>query len=70
MSMNMDMNVSSALSSMVGQNTGDAVGLTVLKKALETQAQGAMALVNAIPQPAQIASSLPSHLGQNVNTTA
>lgn len=51
-----------------GQAAGDAVGVTVLKKALDQEAQNGMALINAIPQPQQ--QNLPSHLGKNVNTTA
>jgi hypothetical protein len=48
--------------------TGDAVNLLVLRKALDTQAAGALALINAIaPQPA-LASSGP--LGTQVNTYA
>lgn len=66
--MNMDSSVSSALSSLVGQSTGSAAGLTVLKKAMDIQAQSVTALLNAVPQPG--ASNLPAHLGQNVNTTA
>lgn len=52
-----------------GQATGDAVGVTVLKKALDMEAQNAAALIDALPQPPQ-AQNLPSNLGQNVNTTA
>lgn len=68
--MNMDMSVSSALSSKVGQSTGDTAGLAVLRKTIEIQAQSALALVNAVSQQTQNASNLPSNLGQNVNTTA
>ncbi|MEN3294761.1 MAG: hypothetical protein V7642_4014 [Burkholderiales bacterium] len=48
--------------------TGQAVSIAVLKKALDTQATSAAALIQALP-PVQPA-SLPPHLGQNVNTTA
>jgi hypothetical protein len=65
--MNVNMNTSSALV----QNASDAVGVAVLKKANDIQAQTAMALINAIPQPPQqSAANLPPHLGQNINTTA
>lgn len=65
--MNVNMNTSSTLV----QNAGDAVGVTVLKKAIDIQAQSAMALIAAIPQPPQqSAANLPPHLGQNINTTA
>jgi len=65
--MNVNMNTSAALV----QNAGDAVGMAVLKKAIDIEAQSAMALINAIPQPPQqSAANLPPHLGQNINTTA
>lgn len=65
--MNVNMNTSAALV----QNAGDAVGMTVLKKAMDIQAQSAMALIAAIPQPPQqSAANLPPNLGQNINTTA
>jgi hypothetical protein len=60
----------SALAAVSNQMTGDAVGMSVLKKALSVQAQGAVALVNAVPKAVASAPNLPSHLGQNVNTTA
>lgn len=63
--MDISMNTSSALE----KAGGDAVGMTVLKKAIDVEAQGAMSLINAIPQPSQTSSSnLPSNLGQNINT--
>lgn len=62
---------SSSLSSVTSQMAGDAVAMSALKKALNTQAQGVAALVNGLPQPAKNTSpNLPSHLGQNINTTA
>jgi hypothetical protein len=61
------MNTSAALV----QNSGDAVGMAVLKKAIDIEAQSAMALIAAIPQPPQqSAANLPPNLGQNINTTA
>ena len=53
-------------------NTSNEIGIAVLKKALDSQAQSAAALINALPQPDKTPSSnnLPPHLGQNVNTTA
>lgn len=61
--MDVSMNTSAALA----QNTSTDVGMAVLKKAIDIEAQGAMALINAIPQPSV---NLPPHLGQNINTTA
>lgn len=64
-------NLSNASSLLFDQSTNGDVGIAVLKKALDTQAQGAAALINALPKNDQTSSSsLPSHLGQNVNTTA
>lgn len=65
--MNVNMNISAALA----QNTSDTVGLYVLKKAINIEAQNAISLINAIPQPPlQNAANLPPHLGKNINTTA
>lgn len=65
------MNVNLNISTSLAQNTGDEVGLAVLKKAINIEAQSAMALINAIQQPPQQnAANLPPHLGQNINTTA
>lgn len=46
--------------------TGEAVELAVLKKAIDIQAEGAMALIEALPQPIA-GGNLPANLGQNVN---
>lgn len=46
-------------------NTGDAIAITVLKKALDIQAQGALQLIQALPQP--VPSGTPN-LGNKVNT--
>jgi hypothetical protein len=51
---------------MSAAQTNAEVSTTVLKKAIDLQAQGALALLDALPQP----QNLPAHLGQNVNTTA
>ena len=48
--------------------TNQAIGVAVLKKAMDVQASSATALLEALP-PASGA-NLPSHLGQNINTTA
>ncbi|MEN3294238.1 MAG: hypothetical protein V7642_3491 [Burkholderiales bacterium] len=53
---------------MDATRTEQAIGIAVLKKALDTQATSAAALIQALP-PVQSA-SMPPHLGQNVNTTA
>ena len=64
--MNVNMNTGAA----PVRDSGDAVGLSVLKKAIDIEAQNAMALIAAIPQPQQSAANLPPNLGQNINTTA
>jgi len=62
---------SPSMNSVTSQIAGDAAGMSVLKKALNTQAQSAAALVNSLPQPTKTnAPNLPSHLGQNIDTTA
>ena len=56
-----------AYASAVSQaQVGDAVAISVLKKALDIQAQGTMQLIQAIPQ----VSVTTEILGHNVNTTA
>lgn len=58
-------------SASLAQNTSDVIGLTVLKKAINIEAQNSMALINAIPQPPQQgAANLSPYLGQNINTIA
>jgi hypothetical protein len=62
-----NMNTSAALA----QNTSGDVGVAVLKKAIDIETQGSMALINALPQPPlPSAANLPPNLGQNINTTA
>lgn len=64
----MDINMTS--STTLARETTDSVGMAVLKKTIAIEAQNALSLIAAIPQPAQNASNLPPHLGQNINTTA
>lgn len=60
------MNVNSSAS--LAPNATDVVGMSVLKKAIDIEAQSAMALINTISQPQS--TNLPPNLGQNINTTA
>lgn len=60
--------VSAALAQKEVYAQGDAQ-VTMLKKAIDTETQGAMQLINALPQ-APSAQNLPANLGQNINTTA
>ncbi len=57
--------IARAASAASAAQTGDAIRVSVLKKAIDTQAQGALSLLAAIPLP-----SNPSHLGQNVDVYA
>ncbi len=54
-----------AIQTSQGQ-TGDAVNILMLKKAIDLQAQSALQLLNAVPAPP----SNPPHLGQNIDLTA
>jgi len=45
------------------------VGVTMLKKAMDIQTQGALALIEAIPTPSG-RQGLPDNLGNTINTTA
>ena len=53
--------------SVAQAKTGDAVAVTVLRKSLDLQAQAAMQLIAALPQPT---TNNPPNLGQSVNTFA
>jgi len=54
-----------------GLSTSVAVGTSVLKKALDTQALTAMVLIDSIAQTQTVnPANLPPNLGQNINTTA
>lgn len=67
----MDISSASSVSALSGQSVGNSVENEVLRKSQEIQAQNAAALINSIPQPTKSSSvNLPSHLGQNINTTA
>jgi hypothetical protein len=49
--------------------TDQAIGIAVLKKALDSETATASALLDAIPTVPSI-SNLPANLGRNINTTA
>lgn len=59
--------VGNAPAALAQAATGDAVAITVLKKSLDIQAQSAMQLIQALPQPAP---SSPPNLGNGVNVYA
>lgn len=56
--------IAAAATALSTQRQGDAVQMAVLKKALDSQAQGAMALIEALP-PVN-----PPHLGQHIDVLA
>ncbi len=61
--------ISSSTSSIASATDGsNNIQVAVLKKAMDSQSQSAIALINALPQPP--AHNQPAHLGQNVNTSA
>lgn len=63
----MDITTAASLSSQVAQmKVGDAVGITVLRKAIDLQAQSALQLLDALPT----APSNPPHLGNSVDVKA
>lgn len=60
-------NVGSVSAALSQAKTGDAVAIMVLKKANDIQAQSAMQLIQALPQPA---GNNPPNLGNSINTFA
>lgn len=63
----MDITSMSSLSAVLSQaQASDAVGIAVLKKAMDIQEQTAMQLIQALPQPA----SNPPNLGNHVDVRA
>lgn len=60
-------NIASLATGMAQDRTQQAVGVAVLKKALDVQASGAMALIDSLP-PVQ--GGNPVNLGQNVDVMA
>jgi len=58
--------IASKLPSIASSGLAQAVGISVLKKAVDLQPSDALALVQAIPPVA----SLPPHLGNNIDVTA
>ncbi|HJV84908.1 MAG TPA: YjfB family protein [Noviherbaspirillum sp.] len=61
-------NIAALATTLASTATNQAVGVAVLKKAMDIQASSAMAMLEALPPAPSV--NLPPHLGQNVNTTA
>ncbi|MDH5259655.1 MAG: YjfB family protein [Gammaproteobacteria bacterium] len=64
--MNINSIASGAVAQNVAQKTGDAVGVTVAKKAMDIQADAASQLISSVSKTA----ATEPHLGNNVNTHA
>ena len=62
------MEIASSLSALANNTTAQQLSVAVLKKALDSQAQVALSLIEAIPPPPSAA--LPPNLGKNIDTTA
>lgn len=60
-------NVGTVSAALSQAKTGDAVAITMLKKANDIQAQSAAQLIQALPQPA---ANNPPNLGNSINTFA
>jgi hypothetical protein len=61
-------NIANLATTMATAETNQALGVTVLKKAIDIQASSAAALLEALPPVTS--TNLPPHLGQNVDTVA
>ena len=59
--------VSAVLAQQQASSTQSAQ-ITMLKKAMDMQAQGALQLIASLPSNNQ--AGLPDHIGKNINTTA
>ena len=64
--------VNGAVSAVLAQQevyAQNQVNVSMFKKALDTQSQNAMALIDSLPQLPST-QGLPANLGNNINTTA
>ncbi len=67
----MDVSSIAAVATEMSQvRTAEAVQLTVLKKAMDIEAQGAMQLVAAAASVVSASNKNPPHLGQHIDTFA
>lgn len=66
----MDVSAIANLSTVMSSTrTEQAIGTAVLKKVMDINAAGALALIEAIPD-ISTTQNLPAHLGQHIDTTA
>ncbi len=63
------MDIAGIATSLTNKTSADEISTAVLKKALDSQAQSAKSLIEALPTPPSSA-GLPPNVGRNVNTTA
>lgn len=61
--------ISSAASMLQSQQTGDAVGMSVLKKAIQSQSENAAQLIDSLPRP-QKTTDPNATLGRNIDVMA
>lgn len=59
-------NIAKLSTSMAETGIRQEVGVTMLKKAMDIEANSAAQLIQALPQP----QNLPAHLGNTINTKA
>ena len=68
-----NVSVNGAVSAVLAQKevyNQEQVSEGMLKKALDTQSQSALALIESIPQITPTTQGLPANLGNHINTTA
>lgn len=61
--------VSMAMTMQQGQ-AQQAAQISMLKKSMDLQSQGALALIESLPSATPSTQGLPPNLGNNINTTA
>ncbi|MBC7501131.1 MAG: YjfB family protein [Herminiimonas sp.] len=61
-------NIAALATDMSSARTEQAVGIAVLKKALDIESASAAVLLDALPPT--VSTNLPDNLGRNINTTA
>ncbi|BBN58519.1 YjfB family protein [Hydrogenovibrio marinus] len=69
----MDISPNQAVSmavTMQQAQTPQAVQISMLKKSMDIQSQGALALLESLPSATPSTQGLPPNLGNNINTTA
>lgn len=61
--------IASVATNLSNASTSQAISTAVLKKSIDLSAEGALALIQAIPDN-HSTQNLPANIGQNINTTA